>query len=64
MNNTKAVVTHMRALGSTNVHLLDITASSTNVEKRYMGCGNHPSWIGHQKAANLTIPVVKAALGW
>ena len=35
-----------------------------NGVQSYMGCGNHPSWIGHQKAANISIPIVKAALGW
>ena len=50
--------------GLKNVHFLDITNSSTNMDKSYMGCGNHPSWIGHEKAAEIAIPKVKAALGW
>eukprot|EP01051_Picozoa_sp_SAG22_P009963 SAG22_NODE_867_length_6776_cov_2.480455_4_plen_524_part_00 len=64
MANTKAAVAHMNSLGHQNVHLLDITASSTNVDKSYMGCGEHPSWIGHAKAAHISIPQVAAALKW
>jgi len=64
MNNTKLAVAHMNSLGNKNVHLLDITGSSTDVQKSYLGCGGHPSWIGHQKAANISIPLVAKALGW
>jgi hypothetical protein len=50
-NNTAAAVKHMNAAGLVNVHFLDLTASSTNVDPAYMGCGNHPSAAGHAKVA-------------
>ena len=56
----------MRAAGRRNVHYLDITASSVDANKTglYMGCGGHPSWIGHAKAAEIALPQVRAALKW
>jgi hypothetical protein len=69
--NTQAAVQAMNAKGQSNVHYLDITNSSVgrNVTSEghafaYMGCGGHPSWLGHAAAARIAEPIVKAALGW
>ena len=65
-NDTQHAVAQMRAAGRRNVHYLDITASSVDANKTglYMGCGGHPSWIGHAKAAEIALPQVRAALKW
>jgi hypothetical protein len=64
-NNTANAVKAMTAKGMTNVHYLDITASSVGAgNPKYMGCAGHPSWIGHAKAAEIAEPHVKAALHW
>ena len=63
-NNTKLAVSHMNSIGQKNVHLLDIRQSSTSVNKSYMGCANHPSWLGHQRAAQIAIPLVEQVMGW
>jgi len=65
-NDTQHAVAQMRAAGRRNVHYLDITASSVDANKTglYMGCGGHPSWIGHAKAAEIALPQVRAALQW
>jgi hypothetical protein len=70
-NNTRTAVEAMNARGQTNVHYLDITNSSVTVNVTeegdkfaYMGCGGHPSWLGHAAAAKIAEPHVKAALGW
>ena len=63
-NNTEAAVNHMKGLGQQNMHFLDITGSSTNVNSSYMGCASHPSWLGHQKAAELAHPLIRDTLRW
>eukprot|EP01052_Picozoa_sp_SAG31_P041540 SAG31_NODE_6329_length_2064_cov_1.551654_2_plen_244_part_00 len=63
-NNTARAVAAMKANGMANVHYLDITASSVGANPKFMGCGGHPSWIGHEKAAQIAEPQVKAALRW
>ena len=56
----------MNKAGFKNVHFLDITASSVDANKTglYMGCGGHPSWIGHAKAAEIAEPLLKAVMHW
>ena len=48
------------------ITFLDITASSVDANKTglYMGCGGHPSWIGHAKAAEIAEPLLKAVMHW
>jgi hypothetical protein len=41
-NNTAAAVKEMQAGGMSNVHFLDITASSVGANASYMGCAGHP----------------------
>lgn len=41
-NNTAAAVKEMNAAGMSNVHFLDITASSVGANASYMGCAGHP----------------------
>ena len=56
----------MNKAGMSNVHYLDITASSVDANKTglYMGCGGHPSWIGHAKAAEIAKPLLKSVMHW
>merc|ERR1712194_112157 len=63
-NDTLVAVAHMNSIGMANVHYLDITASSVARNASYVGCGNHPSWISHEDAAQIAIPNIKAVLGW
>ena len=63
-NNTMAAVAEMNAAGHKNVHYVDLTPSSTDKDPKYMGCGNHPSWLGHKKAAEIATPIVEKVMGW
>ena len=65
-NDTQHAVLAMNKAGINNVHFLDITASSVDANKTglYMGCGGHPSWIGHAKAAEIAKPLLKAVMHW
>ena len=65
--NTQAAVAAMNAKGQSNVHYLDITNTSVTVNATvegdryaYLGCGGHPSWLGHAAAAKIAEPKVKA----
>ena len=63
-NDTQTAVSQMQAAGHKNVHYVDLTPASTDKDPKYMGCGNHPSWISHQAMADIAAPIVKKALGW
>jgi hypothetical protein len=63
-NDTMAAVAQMNAAGHKNIHYVDLTPSSTDKDPKYMGCGNHPSWLGHKKAAEIATPIVQKVMGW
>ena len=50
-NDTQAAVAHMKSIGHQNVHYIDLTPASANKDPKYMGCGNHPSWLSHKAMA-------------